>query len=156
MSVLGSRRFGRIMSMDMKLLAQWACVLITCVCGYWVWAWTSHSDVAPYSPFMASLAFLLAVTLTIVAIRISPREKWRKAATEIGTFLAVTWTLVGIINPVFLSARAARTTTVCMSNAKHLALDLLIYEADSDDHFPPAKAWRTLSAYQEPTLRCPS
>jgi hypothetical protein len=63
--------------------------------------------------------------------------------------------LTAILNPLFLSAKAASSRTNCLSNLKKLALHTELYASDHD-HFVDARRWSDTLALEngEPAFTC--
>lgn len=63
----------------------------------------------------------------------------RKAAftlIELLVVFAIIAILAAILFPVFSKAKEAAKKTACLSNLRQLGLGFLMYESDSDDHYP--------------------
>lgn len=89
--------------------------------------------------------FAFGCALVFVATRFSEPGKRKAAGTAIGILGVIVWMMSAIFGPVFASARAASITTTCLSNLKGLSLALATYLYDSNDTYPPADRWLTLS-----------
>lgn len=89
--------------------------------------------------------FAFGCALVFAATRFSEPGKRKAAGTAIGILGVIVWMMSAIFGPVFASARAASITTTCLSNLKGLSLALATYLYDSNDTYPPADQWLTLS-----------
>lgn len=54
--------------------------------------------------------------------------------------------MAAILFPVFSQARLSAQRTACLSKVKMQSTALLMYAAENDDHFPPAKSWMDKTA----------
>jgi len=133
-------------------------VLVLLCWSFGVGASMAATDKANNANLPLALALLVgSVVALVAAARTYPPEERHVRALPI-VFSLILFTVSGlIVYPVLLGARAAAGPATCLSNQGQVALGLLMYANDNDDHFPEAQTWFIHCApyYKSETLRCP-
>jgi hypothetical protein len=82
------------------------------------------------------------------------RPRWAEGAVVVAIGLIFLW----ILTPLFNAARSKADSAACQSSLKQLALALVMYAQDHQDHLPPANRWMDAAgARLDPALfRCPA